>query len=1088
MRFLIILTFLICQYSLYANKRAVFSCINKESGLPSNHIRSISQDTRGMIWISTASGVVRYDGMSFKYFRNSIYDTLSVSDQVSCMHLDSSGTMWFGTPLGIQSYNEDTELFSTFKLKDKTVGVFNSYVRRILPYNKDSLLLLSQLDGPLLFPKNGQEPEYLKHTMLRGVFAHSDRFSDMLRDSNGNMLFVTEKNGVYLWLASQAKGLHFLEGTSNINTSALDAQGRFWFPQGNGLAYISPATQQMHSYKINFAKDGYYSNELHYMGFASGKLYLGTIGDGLVVLDTVSGGFMRHRNDPASKTSIPDNGITYIFEDAAGNVWLGTATGGIAVQRKQERAFSHKPIVDKCEFSRCNFVNSYAVTGDGTHWAAMDGAGLFYKRQGQENFTSVLNFCGEPVYGVTSLTPGADGSIWVGTHKHGLFNLSYDMRILSHYSTVIAPFHGLRLRSNFIKKVHLASDGKIWVATSGGGVAVIDEGKRKIKILEVDPADTGNSLTCSHASVFLEENSRIWIGTYWGLNLFDLEANMLGKWVNEDLKPNALSSNVIYDIVQDSAGTLWLATGHGINYYSPSTGKFGYLGEESGLVNNTVMQLQIDSNGDIWASTIDGLSKYGIDEKRFYSFHLHNGLPSSTFREASFQDSSGMLYFGTDKGIIYFLPDKVKIDTLKPAILITEFKLDNERIMPGKGSVLEKSIFNTNSIILNHKQNYIGFEFSALNFVDFEKAKFRYRLAGADRDWIETDASRRYADYSKLDPGNYIFQVHGTNNDGVWSENPAEIRIKIVPPFYATALFRFFAIVASLSLLVIVIRLRDRKFFGDKQRLEASVAERTKIIEQKNKEINEQNARLLILNNTKDRFFTIIAHDLKNPLNALMGFSGLLNDRYNELPDEKKKKFISVINDSSRSMYSLLINLLDWSRSQMGTIPFQPSIHNLQPIIDESVSLLMPQAEQKGIVMLNRVSTNYKIFADINMLKTTLRNLISNSIKFSFRNDTVEIGVSQVSNSFVTVYIRDNGVGMSDATVGKIFSSASPESTLGTEKEQGSGLGLIICKEFVTQNKGRIWCTSSPGSGTTFFFTMPCHSMRKGIDDSAAAT
>lgn len=246
-----------------------------------------------------------------------------------------------------------------------------------------------------------------------------------------------------------------------------------------------------------------------------------------------------------------------------------------------------------------------------------------------------------------------------------------------------------------------------------------------------------------------------------------------------------------------------------------------------------------------------------------------------------------------------------------------------------------------------------------------------------------------------------------------------------------------------------------------------------KILESKNAELQENI-------NTKNKFFSIIAHDLRNPLGSFKNVTLLLLDDYNINQDEDTKEFLEILNDSAQNLYKLLENLLEWSRSQSGKITFEPSDFNLNAIVNNNISLLSLQANDKEISLINNVPTNYILFADMNLITTVIRNLMSNAIKFTKAYGKIEIGILDNSNNETVVYIHDNGLGMNDATKNKLFKIEENVTNLGTNNEKGTGLGLILCKEFIDKHKGRIWVESELGVGSTFFFSIP-HSLKNEI-------
>ncbi len=226
------------------------------------------------------------------------------------------------------------------------------------------------------------------------------------------------------------------------------------------------------------------------------------------------------------------------------------------------------------------------------------------------------------------------------------------------------------------------------------------------------------------------------------------------------------------------------------------------------------------------------------------------------------------------------------------------------------------------------------------------------------------------------------------------------------------------------------------------------------------------------LNATKDKFFSIIAHDLKNPFNGILGFSNLLGDDYDQLDDEERKLFITQIKNSAVTAYKLLENLLEWSRAQTGSLGWKPDSYDLSSIVNETILLLKENANGKNIRLVSMIPFNTLIYADINMVKTVLRNFIQNAIKFTNRNGEIKI-LSKEDGKFNIISVRDNGIGISDEIMKKIFKIDQKIVTEGTDKERGTGLGLILCKEFVERNGGKIFIKSKVGEGTEISFTLP---------------
>ncbi|HAN17527.1 MAG: hypothetical protein A2X13_02925 [Bacteroidetes bacterium GWC2_33_15] len=251
------------------------------------------------------------------------------------------------------------------------------------------------------------------------------------------------------------------------------------------------------------------------------------------------------------------------------------------------------------------------------------------------------------------------------------------------------------------------------------------------------------------------------------------------------------------------------------------------------------------------------------------------------------------------------------------------------------------------------------------------------------------------------------------------------------------------------------------------------------LLESKNNQLKDANNKLLRseknlkeLNATKDKFFSIIAHDLKNPFQALLGFSETLYNHHSELNKDEIKEYSKIIYESSQNLFNLLGNLLQWSKSQLGNIKYVPEKLSLPDVLDETTSLLLIAAEKKNIKIFNTIPDNFIVYADKHIVSTVLRNLISNAIKFTNPNGEIKISCQKRNNEAI-VSVSDNGKGIDADDIDKLYKIDHSYSTKGTANEQGTGLGLILCKELIQQNNGKIWCESTPGKGSKFSFTLP---------------
>ena len=240
-------------------------------------------------------------------------------------------------------------------------------------------------------------------------------------------------------------------------------------------------------------------------------------------------------------------------------------------------------------------------------------------------------------------------------------------------------------------------------------------------------------------------------------------------------------------------------------------------------------------------------------------------------------------------------------------------------------------------------------------------------------------------------------------------------------------------------------------------------------------EIKDNELRLIELNATKDKFFSIIAHDLKSPFNSIIGLSKYLSGQVKAKNYSKIDEIANIILNSSNRAMDLLSNLMAWSQLESGRMPFNPKNLNIINLTDDVISFIRPNADQKSISIENKITLAPRVFGDKEMISTVLRNLLSNAIKFTESTGKITV-LSTTEKRELIVTISDNGIGISKERIEKIFTISENNSTPGTQNEKGTGLGLILCKEFIEKNNGRIWVESTPEIGTAFSFTLPLYS------------
>jgi len=457
-----------------------------------------------------------------------------------------------------------------------------------------------------------------------------------------------------------------------------------------------------------------------------------------------------------------------------------------------------------------------------------------------------------------------------------------------------------------------------------------------------------------------------------------------------------------------------------------------------------------DEQENLWLSTNNGISKFDPLQETFSNFDIRDGLQGNEYNLAScFKDKNGKMYFGGSNGYNVFHPDSINKNLVIPSIVLTDFKIFNKSISPNINSPLIKSVSETKEIILSYHQSVFSFEFAALEYTIPGKNKYAYKMEGVDPDWVYTDATRRFATYTNLDPGKYIFKVKGSNNDGIWNEQGTSVNVIILPPWWKTKVAYSFYIFLFGFFIVMVWRFRTNRL-KMKHDLELEQLQAEKL-----KEVDE----------IKSQFFTNISHEFRTPLTLIKGPAKLIVD---QTKDKTIKDNAILINRNSEKLGRLVTQLLDLSKLEAGKMKLKTTQVNIVSILKELVLSFASYAERKNITLnFSAVEKQIMVYLDTEKVEKIINNIISNAFKYTAAKGKIRVQISQ-SKKFVELKITDTGIGISRERISKIFDRFYQGNQKQIEKQEGTGLGLALTKELVVLHKGEIDVESKEGEGTTF--------------------
>lgn len=1096
------------------NSSYIFEHFSVKDGLANNTIHNIFQDSKGFIWLATENGASRFDGYEFVNFRKDPRNRNSIiSNRVHSVAEDITGNLFFATKEGLSVLNQRSQNFQNYEPnKENVLSISDADIRAVIVDKKNRAWVLSYSGGLNILE---DEKKIFAKIHNPAIFNRGKEFYDAIIDNSENiwissafgiMKFDINKNSVTFhdFKIDKSEWWNWINMGGWNKKLYLDSKDNIWnATRGQGVFKLDTKTGEISHYPHN-QYDHLISNSITCITEDKyGNIWLGTDGDGIIILNPITNEVLNIRHNPENTKSLCSNAIYSIFTDNTGNIWIGSFKGGLSVYYPDKLKFtSFRPIPNKKNSLSHRQVLSIQEDDEKNIWIGTDGGGVnkYNPQRPEKGFTRIKSYKNTDSLNsdiIKCITQLNNREIWMGTYMSGIEIYHKQNNKFKHLKANQGA-----INDNNIWSFAKDNEGILWIATLNNGLNSynINTGKFYHHRWGVE----GQIHSPTVLVVYVDRNDVLWVGTETsGLYKYNKSSNTFQQYRSNKKKKGTISSNNIFSIFMDSKKRLWTGTnGGGLNLLNKDEKSFTLYTESDGLANNIVNDILEDNKGNLWISTGNGLSKFNPATSQFKNYDISDGLQDNQFTfGAALKASDGSMYFGGVNGFSKFFPDSVKDNLEAPKIVFIDILINNQPVIVGaKGSPLKESIFSTKKITLRPKDAVITFKYAALNYTNAHKNKYAYQLVGFDETWTNA-GNKREVSFTSLEPGNYTLKVKASNNDGFWNEKGLELEIEVLPPFWKTWWFKILITVFIIGIIVGYYYLRLNQLKSQRKVLTKLVERRTAEIENKNEELKQfsdnlieinsllkdrnskieeqskelglSNKQLSELNSTKNRLFSIIGHDLKNPLNAIMGISEILSSNWKDIEEGEKIKLFKHINSSAKGMDSLLSNLLTWARSQRMDIQFNPEETNVLSLINENKMLLKELLKKKNIKLLVSTSTNTIVYVDQNMIDTILRNIITNAIKFTPQNGHINISVDPYSDDFILVKISDTGMGISDENLSKLFKLEYKFSTYGTDGEKGTGMGLILCKEFIEKHKGEIWVESKEGEGSHFYFTLP---------------
>lgn len=1086
--FVLIFAFTSSSFSIPSKAQLKFQNLTVQDGLSHNSIRHIMQDHFGYLWISTFEGLCRYDGYDFKIYKPDPKDSLSLSHniiQIICE--DTRHNLWVGTAKGLNRYVRGNESFIAY-LHDpeNQQSISHNNVSAIC---QDSLgnVWIGTLGGGLnLYNENSNSFRKYVHDKNNKHSLSHNNIRVLTCDSKNRLWVGTDDGGLNMFVPQKEQFIRYQFDPANENSLSHnvimdiveDKSGSLWIGTWDGgLNKFHPETGNFTHFKMSKRENSISGNIITSLCIDNNNvLWAGTWTGGVNRLDLdkyvdateESAVFETYSYDKNDDFSISTNIVWSLFEDRSGLMWIGTEAGGLCKVVPNSEQFYH--IKSKINEPNSLISNNISVLFEDSFsriWVGTKNHGITVFDYTNNSFNHLATKDGDQhsiaSNHILSISENPAGIYWIGTDGHGLDKYNEKTGQFTHYCS--DPFDDTSLSNNYIHSLYTDRDGDLWIGSWGGGLNKYIPRIDGFQSFDVDSLNPARNIV-SHISQ--NSDGYLWLAAYGtGLVKFDPINYTKEYFIPDRSNVHTVNSDVIHDIYEDEDGNLWIATtGGGLNFYNVENKTFEYITQEDGLSSDVIFGILEDSHNNIWLTSIMGITKFDPKNRVFKNFTQNDGLQNDIFNtNSAIKLDTGEMAVGGINGLTIFHPDSIKKNENPPPVVITDFRIFNVS-EPLHHFQRDSKI---DMIELSYKLNVFSFEFAALDFTNPFANKYAYKMEGFDQDWIYTDASRRFATYTNLRGGDYVFRVKGSNSYGVWNNVGTSLDVVILPPFWRTDL----ALALYISIVIITLIIM-RKIIQARERFKTNI-EMERIEARQTHELDQ----------LKLRFFTGISHEFRTPLMLIIGPMERMLHTRGKISNRKFQLYSNLVLRNAKRLLRLVNQLMDARKLDTGNMHLNLQSKDIIHSIRAICSAFEYQAEQRLIdFQLKTDLSNLEMNFDQDKIEKILYNLLSNSFKFVADSGVITVSVYAISNDVMKkeseqvkkclqIIVEDNGIGISNEQQEHIFDYFYQVDGERVGEQEGTGIGLYISKEYAKMHGGHIEVESEVGKGSRFILYLP---------------
>jgi len=993
------------------------------------------------MWFGTKDGLNRYDGNSFKIFQKEDIDKTSLGNNfVRSIAEKDRNTLYIGTDHGLFIMDKDNETFRSLDLKTPNNSLLHSAINSLIITKDESLWIGSMNQGIFRYIPSQNK---LEHVEIENIDLGQNATWSLLEDKSGSIWA-----GTRLGLLKFNKSIQKFQAVPELFNASdnpefeilsmlEDKKGDLWLGTwGKGLLWFNKQNGILGSF-MNRSSTPFVSHIRSIFEYNEDQLMVGS-DDGLYIFN-INSNYVTRIDIPHFKYSLSDQNVYSMARDRENSIWIGTYFGGINYLNT-----SLLPIETFYSDVLKGFLSGKAVSQfvedpKGNMWIATEDGGINYL----DKSSGVISQPIKTSYHNTHALLLENDKLWIGTFSRGLDVYDLNSKSLRNYRHQAS--NNQTINDDCIFSLYKTKAGEIYIGTPAG---VNKYNKEK------DSFERIEGINQFIYDIKEDLDGNIWLATYEsGPIKYDIKSK---KWIHySKIKPNdPISSSKLTSIYQDSQNRLIFSSeGKGIFIYEKEKDSFKNISQANGLPNNVIYGVLDDPNGNLWLSSNKGIIHFNPEQPEKYElFTIDNGFQSNQFNyKSSYKSKDGKFYFGGINGFTSFYPQtfaNIK-NRIEPNVSITGIQFLNNSDSQLIKDIQEK-INTGQQIVLKHGQSSFTISFVSLSYLSPSQNQYAYMLEGADENWTSA-GNRQSVSYVNLPAGKYTFKVKASNNDNLWNENGNSIQIEILPPFWLSIPAKIFYLLLSFTAIYLIIRYYERLSKEKHNRQLANFK-----MEQEQKSYS-----------SKIEFFTNVAHEIRTPVSLISAPLEEILENKNISTDIRNN--LHLIERNCERLHILINQLLDFRKMDEGRLQIHPESIDLKSFLNEMYERFRKSAQNKKLKLdlILPVKEEILVETDSDAITKIISNLLSNAIKFAEKLIVLELGINSDDTYYISV--SDDGKGIPNEYKNLIF---EPFYQINSNKaHSGTGIGLSLVKHFSTQIAGRIDVKDIEPRGTSFIFS-----------------